>query len=352
MKKLIIGTCLLLVFQIKAQTTYSTTPEDFIAFHSMISTAERMYANDSLLYAYAKFDAAFENYKGAINPTHYAHATIAAIKIKEEYKGLTYLEKAIKAGYVIDSAMMKEIVFYNQNTKKDYKDNNPQWVAERNAAKNIKWEASIIATQTATAKYNTPAYKSATDFCLSCAKNPACNKKTPEYTSKYKLVKEKNNADSVTANKLLADIAKFGFPSLKTLNKKAYDIALGILMNYDQDKNNSKLNELLYKALIDGQISPAYYGQLIDRRNTLNGLAPEFYEPFIGYDKITYKEIAPINKKRKSIGLYEIYIPKPVETKTKPGTTTKAPATKTPATKAAPAEPSVVIPPYIKLYDY
>jgi hypothetical protein len=50
-----------------AQTKYSTVAEDFITFHDNISAAERMYKNDSLLQAYAKFDIAFEGYKGAVN---------------------------------------------------------------------------------------------------------------------------------------------------------------------------------------------------------------------------------------------------------------------------------------------
>ena len=69
-----------------AQTKYSTTSDNFNNYHATVSAAERMFRNDSLLQAYAKFDIAFENYKGAINPSHYFKAALCAIKIKEEYK--------------------------------------------------------------------------------------------------------------------------------------------------------------------------------------------------------------------------------------------------------------------------
>ena len=45
-----------------SQAKYSTVSEDFIVYHENISTAERMYKNDSLLQAYAKYDIAIANY--------------------------------------------------------------------------------------------------------------------------------------------------------------------------------------------------------------------------------------------------------------------------------------------------
>ena len=99
-----------------AQAKYSTVPENFITYHENIAAAERMYKNDSLLQAYAKFDIAIAEYKGAINPGHYFRAALCAIKIKEEFKALHFLEKAIANGYEIDSAKNDAVVFYNQNT--------------------------------------------------------------------------------------------------------------------------------------------------------------------------------------------------------------------------------------------
>ncbi|MCZ8284433.1 MAG: hypothetical protein O9353_03170 [Bacteroidia bacterium] len=41
---------------------------DFLTFHETVSSAERMYEHDSLLQAYAKYDIAFNGYKGTVIP--------------------------------------------------------------------------------------------------------------------------------------------------------------------------------------------------------------------------------------------------------------------------------------------
>lgn len=300
---------------LSAQTKYTTPSEEFVEFHTMIGSAERMYKNDSLLQAYAKYDIAFSGYNGAVNPSHYFKAALCALKIKEEFKALSYLEKAITNGYNVDSAKKASVVFYNQNTKKDYAANISKWEAERDAERNSEWEGQLYATVEASKKFNGSAYKTATDYCVACMKNPKCNKALPEYLSKYRLVKEKMKADSVTAAALLANIQKNGFPNMKIVNKGACEIARTILLNYDLDKKNERLNDLLFKALINGQISPSFYAQVVDRRNVYNGLAPEFYEPVLGYEKLTAKDFAPANEKRKEIGLYNVSVPKVADLK-------------------------------------
>lgn len=302
---------------VSAQAKYTTAPDVFIAFHNTVATAERMYKNDSLLQAYAKYDIAFANYTGDINPSHYFKAALCALSIKEEFKALNYLEIAIKNGYDVDSAKKDVVIFYNQNTKKDYTANSSRWEKEKEAARNYEWEGQLYATHEANKKYNTGKYKAATDYCITCLKNPKCNKTLPDYTSKFRLVKEKMKADSVTASALLANIQKYGFPNMKLIDKGACAIARNILLNYDYDKKNERLNDLLFKALIAGQISPSFYAQVVDRRNLYNAAIPEFYEPVLGYEKLTPKEFGPANIKRKSIGLYPVIVPKPLDLKGK-----------------------------------
>ncbi len=298
-----------------AQAKYSTASDDFVAFHANIAAAERMYKNDSLLQAYAKYDIAFTGYTGAINPSHYFKAALCALKIKEEFKALNYLEKAITNGYDVDSSKKDDVIFYNKNTKKDYAENIAKWEAAKEAGRNYEWEGQLYATLEANKKYNTGTYKTATDFCVACLKNPKCNRTLPDYLSKYRLVKEKMKMDSITGATLLANIQKYGFPNMKIVDKGACDIARSILLNCDYDKKNERLNELLFKALVAGQISPSFYAQLIDRRNLFNGAPPEFYEPVLGYEKLTVKEFTPANAKRKAIGLYNVMVPKPTDLK-------------------------------------
>ena len=293
-----------------AQTKYSTTSEDFNNFHSTVSCAERMFKNDSLLQAFGKYGTAFENYNGSINPTHYFKATLCALKIREEFKALDYLEKAIKNGYEIDSNKTSLIVFNNQNTNNEYRQNINKWTAFRDSGRNTSWENEIDALQEEGKTHSTSTFKTAVESCVNCFKNKTCNKTTPDYVSKYKLVKEKMKADSITASKLLASTKQFGFPNMKLVNKKECAIARTILLNYDCDKKNERLDDLLFKALNEGYISPSFYAQVIDRRNVMNGLTPEFYEPITGYEKTIGKDLIIANNKRKTIGLYTIILPK------------------------------------------
>lgn len=308
-KKVLIILVVALGVNSNAQTKFTIPSEDFIAFHNNVSSAERMFLNDSLLQAYAKYDIAFNNYKGAINPSHYFKAALCALKIKEEFKALTFLEKAITNGYEIDSIYKSSITFNNKNTREEYYSNIGKWEAVRDAGRNTNWENELYASVEVSKKYNSGSYKTAVDYCTACLKNPKCNKTLPDYLSKYKMVKEKMKADSVQAAALLKNIQSYGFPNMKLVDKKACGFARNILLNYDADKKNERMDVMLFKAMNDGYISPAFYAQVVDRRNLMNGLAPEFYEPLMGYEKTIGKDLVTANQKRSKIGLYNIIMP-------------------------------------------
>jgi hypothetical protein len=317
MKHYVLGLLIAINVNCIAQAKYSSMPDDFVSFHESISAAERMFKNDSVLQAYAKFDNAFANYKGQINPGHYYRAALCAIKIREEYKALHFLEKAIINGYEVDSAKKNEITFYNQNTKKEYLDNVSKWEQERDAAKNLTWQEDLIKNASTKNKSAEAKYKEAVTYCINCMKSKTCSKTAPEYVSRYRTIKERMKSDSIAAVALLAGIQQNGFPSSKKVGKKANEVARNILLSYDADKKNERLDNVLMKALQDGHISPAFYASLIDRRNVLNGLSPEFYEPVTGYEKTIGKELTVVNKKRSSIGLYPIRLQSSAAPKTK-----------------------------------
>ena len=309
MKKLILITIFSAAFgQTNAQTKYSTLDSSFVDFHRNIYHANRMCNKDSFLQAYAKYSFAFENYKGIVNPSHYYKTALCALKIKEEFRALYYLQKAVIGGFEIDSLRKKEISFYNKNTKKEYQDNLPKWQKSSKEKRNAIWQSELNEYNDEYKKSLTSAYKSAFEYCTSCLKNPKCSKTAPEYASKYKLIKERLKADSTAATHLLSRIKEFGFPNLTILDKNAFDIARNILLNFDADKKNEYLNDTLIKALKYGYISPEFYASIIDRRNLINGLAPIFYEPISGYEKTIGKELNVANQKRKLIGLYPIVI--------------------------------------------
>lgn len=319
MKNLFLLPMLFLAFGINAQQAeYSTPTENIISYHENVSAANRMFKHDSLLQAFGKFDVAIQNYKGGINANDYFKAALCAIHIKEEFKALDYLEKAITNGYELDSAKKEDMSFYNQNTKKEYIDGINKWHNQAAQVRNTMYETEILNLFESIKKYNSSKYTSALDYCIECAQSgKKCNKTTPDYQSKYRLVREKRKADSIAAVALVSQIQKHGFPSIKTVGKKASDMARQILLNYDSDRSNKILSSILYLALIDGNISPEFYATVIDRRNLLNGGAPEFYQPSAGQEKIIATNIAVINKKRKSIGLYPLVVLKSTGTKPK-----------------------------------
>ncbi len=292
-----------------AQTKYSFPSDEFVKFHLSISSAERMFKNDSLLQAYGRYDIAINGYNGSINAGHYFKAALCALKIKEEIKALSYLGKAIKNGYEVDSMYADKIAFFNQNTKNEFDANYAKWMNERDAAKNTNWENELYASVQENKKFTTVAYQTAISYCNNCMKTKSCSKTATEFTTKYRMVKEKRKADSITALNLLEKIKANGFPNMKLMDKKACAIAHNILLNYDNDKTNTKLNDILFKALTDGFISPAFYASVVDRRNLLNGLEPEFYEPVMGYEKTIGTGVVAANKRRNKIGLYNIIMP-------------------------------------------
>jgi hypothetical protein len=289
-----------------AQVKYSVVSEEFINFHGNVSSAERMFKNDSLLQAYGKYDYAFSNYNGAVNPRHYYRAALCAIKIKEEFDALKYIEKAIVGGYELDSAKKAELGFYNKNTKKEYLDNIASWEETRLAARNSDYENELKANFEANKKYTSKRYTDAVDAYLKCLNTKNCSKTTPEFLSKYRVVKEKMKADSMSAAALLNNINAYGFPTMKLVGKKANEIAHTVLLNYDADRNNEQLDAVLYKALLLGNISPEFYASVVDRRRVMSGELPEFYEPLNGYEKTIVKFIGLANKQRRAIGLYPI----------------------------------------------
>lgn len=315
-----------------SQTVYTKTSEEFNQYHYLVSTAERMHKNDSALQAYAKFRDAFEGYNGTVHPSHYFDAAMSALKIREEFKALSYLEKAITNGFVLDSNQVKQVVFPSVNTKKEFNTNYKKWTDARDAKRNHEWEGNLYQSTVDGKKYQSANYKTATEAYLACLKNKACNKKAPDFIAKYKLVREKQKFDSLQVIKLLADISKYGsFPNLSVMDKESCATARNMLLNYDSDKTNSQLNDVLVKALNNGDISPAFYAQLIDRRNVMSGALPEFYEPITGFEKTIANVMPAANTKRKTIGLYNIILPtkdKKPATTAKPAKGATAPVTK------------------------
>lgn len=317
-----------------SQVVYTKTSDEFNNFHQNVVSAERMLHNDSALQAYSKFRDAFDNYNGNIHPTHYFNAAMASLKIKEEFKALDYIEKAINKGYEPDSNELQKIIFFSPNTKKEFNSNYKKWIDARNSKRNLDWENILYEYTVSYKKYEAQNYKDALRNYKEIIKSKECKKKLDKPEGLLKFAVEKIRYDSLQAVKLLSNITLNGeFPNLRILDAESCKTVRKILLNYDADKTNSSLNNTLFKALNDGYISPAYYAEIIDRRNVMSGLTPEFYEPITGYEKTIANVMPAANAKRKTIGLYNIILPGKAK---KPATTAK------PANGKGPIKPATV----------
>lgn len=76
-----------------------------------------------------------------------------------------------------------------------------------------------------------------------------------------------------------------------------------ILLHYEEDKDNKVLQPILTKALKNGEIFPADYAAIVDRRLVMTGTKPQYFEVPFGYDKLSKQEKEEVDRARIIIGL-------------------------------------------------
>lgn len=112
--------------------------------------------------------------------------------------------------------------------------------------------------------------------------------------------------DSINIQKLMHLIDVKGYPSSKLVGHKSAANAFIVLLHYDSDIGNKKLEPILENAYNSGYISPENYAWIIDRRRSWgpDNLDPYYFQiPGKKYFELTKNEIDVIDQRRDSIGL-------------------------------------------------
>lgn len=139
-------------------------------------------------------------------------------------------------------------------------------------------------------------------------KDSLSNKTTDEFVQAQKLMFEWFHVDSMNVQLLLLLITDYGFPGEKLVGEDAYGKAFIVLLHFDTDQDNSILQPIIDKALVNGGITPENYAWIVDRRLTLcQGKSPKYFQMPFGLDKLSEEAISNINEERRKIGLRKLY---------------------------------------------
>jgi hypothetical protein len=136
-------------------------------------------------------------------------------------------------------------------------------------------------------------------------KDSTLDRKSDEFIEACRLTMEWRKVDSSNIHTLLNLIKIYGFPGERLVGKESYLNAFFILLHFDRDTGNLILKPILDKALADGDIEPNGYAWIVDRRLIYGELY--YYAIPWGVEKLSPKEIDEINKRRKAIGLRNLF---------------------------------------------
>ena len=112
--------------------------------------------------------------------------------------------------------------------------------------------------------------------------------------------------DSTNIETLLNLINEFGYIGENLVGKKCFKTKL-ILLHYDRDTNNNRLNSILKEALAKGEILPIEYAQIIDRHYQNYTNKQLYWTWFInnnGNPNLSEQEIEQVLKLREDIGIF------------------------------------------------
>lgn len=149
-------------------------------------------------------------------------------------------------------------------------------------------------------------FLNARDYIYKCTKSKDCDTTSQEYLKAIDLINKWNSTDSMVIADLLILIQKYGFPAERLVGLKEYNYATVFLLHYDTDQGNKVLQPILEEALIKGDIFPADYASIVDRRLAMYGKRPKYFEVPFGYDKLSELEKEEVDKERKLIGMSSI----------------------------------------------
>lgn len=138
---------------------------------------------------------------------------------------------------------------------------------------------------------------------FNCVADTGCNKNQKEFMNAKVTMNHWWHVDSICIRDLLNLISEKGFPSERKVGYEASQSAYIVMLHYDLDKENKKLNPMLLEALSHGDIKPRDYGLIVDRRMIYANQEPVYYVAPFGLDKLTKQQTDEVDEKRIKIGL-------------------------------------------------
>jgi len=146
-------------------------------------------------------------------------------------------------------------------------------------------------------------YEKAKEIYYKCIGDTGCDKNQKDFLKAKVMMNHWWHIDSICINELLDLISKKGFPGERKVWHEASESAYIVMLHFDVDKENKKLNPMLLEALSNGDIKPRDYGLIVDRRMIFAGKDPVYYIAPFGLDKLTKQQIEEVDKTRIKIGL-------------------------------------------------
>jgi len=257
----------LLILNVSVDAQYLTE------FYTQINIASKLTET-------GKIDEAISSYENAFGKVEYVHTK--------------YLDKVLKLAKLNEDK--ERVNFYKKRIKKQRKGTDDQLIA--------KVDSLFIEDQ----KLRTRKYWKAYNYCSECLEDNNCNKNSKKYLRSKKLKDEFLKKDFSNVQSLLALFEQHGYIGEKLIGANSYKVVV-ILLHYDNDFNNEKLEPVLEKALLEGKILPIYFAQIQDRHLYTHDESQKYWTwPCASKSKklaFSESDIPQILKQRERIGIYD-----------------------------------------------
>jgi len=143
----------------------------------------------------------------------------------------------------------------------------------------------------------------ARDYYYKCKNDTTLDCNNEKLKKSERILKEWWLTDSLNVAELKKIIKTYGYPGEKLVGKRSNLSANVILLHYDKDTANHIMGDILYNALINGDIQPEMYAWIIDRHLIYAGKPQKYYSIPTPWIEMTTKERKDYNKNRYAIGM-------------------------------------------------
>ena len=146
----------------------------------------------------------------------------------------------------------------------------------------------------------------ARDYYYKCKYDTTFDCNNEKFKKSEEILKEWWLTDSLNIVELKKIIKIYGYLGEKLVGKESNLSANIILLHYDKDTANHIMGDILYNALINGDIQPKMYAWIIDRHLMSAGKPQKYYAIPTPWAKMSEIEKKDYNKNRYAIGMKEL----------------------------------------------